>query len=133
MCLLLWGVQLSDLTPGLSRMRARRLAPQLMSFRLKPQPKTPPPPTYRVPVTTSQPCASWTLRVTGGVERTLTGSGAMYVTAVSREPDLIISGMYLGCRHVAGAVSAAARLLPPWPVVTASSMHHSRDGTGLRP
>lgn len=40
-------------TPGCSRVAARKLAPRLVSFLLKLQPKTPPPDAYRVPVTTS--------------------------------------------------------------------------------
>ncbi len=42
------------LTPGCSSVCARKLAPRLVSFRLKVQPYTPPPCLYRVPVTISQ-------------------------------------------------------------------------------
>lgn len=41
-------------TPGCSSVWASRLAPRLVSLRLKFQPKTPPPPRYRVPVTAGQ-------------------------------------------------------------------------------
>ena len=132
--LLLWGMQQPlGLTPGFSSMRARRLAPQLMSFRLKPQPKTPPPPTYRVPVTTSQPWASWTLHVMGLFQRVMLDPGAMCVPAVGRTPDLIISGIYLGCRHGAEWCQQQQDRCLLQPTVTASSLHRSHDGTGLRP